>query len=81
MLTTSDVNEIADAPPGVVQKAIESVIEKEEKSYNGSPTIGNAGNAGTADTGRKTPKMNIASVRTDGKVKIVGTNSFEQLTK
>ena len=83
MLTTREVNEIADAPPGVVREAIESVSTGGSRMKGGSDASrtgveGATVSASTAGAPRKEPRLSYASVSRDGKVKIEETKSFGQ---
>jgi hypothetical protein len=80
-LTDRDVNEIADAPPGLVQERVELAI-KQQQEKDDKPDAGAAKGATVAGTVvRKAPKLSIASVQRDGKVRIEETDDFEQLKK
>jgi hypothetical protein len=86
VLTNRDINEIADAEPGVVAEKVELRIrvEKTEGEETGGPkgAAGVRGGSGEATTMvRKPPRLSIASVQRDGKVRIEETDDFEQLKK
>lgn len=66
ILTAADVNEIADAPAGVVQEAI-------TQSITGTPDSARTGVEGATpsaqqSSSRNQPKMSVASISRDGKV-------------
>ncbi|KIV96362.1 hypothetical protein PV10_00243 [Exophiala mesophila] len=62
VLTAQDVNEIADAPPGVVSEAVRSAQISQGKSLEGSGAVG------VPTPAHSTPKVSVASVGSDGKV-------------
>lgn len=75
------MNEIADAPAGVVGQAIDKVVQQREKDAE-------TGVVAEAEKERqrrqvpetiirKPPKLRIASVQRDGKVRIEETEDFE----
>ena len=66
MLTTRDVNEIADAPAGSLQAALTSLSNAEKTKGSEQKS------AGPAVT-NKPPQMSLASVGRDGKVKFEST--------
>jgi hypothetical protein len=76
------VDEIADAPPGVVQEAAELAITR-QREQAGDVGDGRRKKAMVAPETvvRKPPKLSIASVQRDGKVKIEETDDFEQLKR
>ena len=76
VLSTHEVNEIADAPPGVVREAVENVSTGGSRLKGESDASRTASSAGAA---RKEPRLSYASVSRDGKVKIEETKSFSQL--
>jgi hypothetical protein len=67
VLTTQEVNEIADAPAGVAREAIREARAKDlDRSRTGieGATI----SASTSEPVKKQPKLSVASVSKDGKV-------------
>ena len=83
MLSAREVDEIADAPPGVVREAIESVSTGGSRMKGGSDASrmgveGTTVSASPASAARKEPRLSYASVSRDGKVKIEETKSFSQ---
>lgn len=75
------MNEIADAPPGVVGEAVQlKTKQQEEQSGEMGPKEG-AGKAVAGAVVQKPPKLSIASVQRDGKVRIEETDDFEQLKR
>lgn len=78
MLSTREVNEIADAPAGAVQEAITASqtpkgLEVAKSGTPGTPTALPA-------TSRQ-PRLSVASVGADGKVSFTPTPSSEVKTK
>ena len=73
VLTTRDMNEMADAPAGALQVATE-IAAKE---------LGETETSLTAKTASviKEPRFSIASVQRDGKVTIKETSSFQEVMK
>ena len=83
VLSTQEVNEIADAPPGVAREASEKVRVSGGQMKEGSdasPTGVEGATPSTPPVGsaRNEPRLNYASVGRDGKVKIEETKSFSQ---
>jgi uncharacterized protein (AIM24 family) len=87
VLTNRDVNEIADAPPGVVQEAVQLQIKRQaaeagvETTAAGREQGAEAAAAPGTTFVRKPPKLSIASVQRDGKVRIEETDDFEGLKR
>ena len=84
MLSTQEVNEIADAPPGDVRKVIEKAAAGGGRMKGGSDASrtgveGATISASPAGAAQKEPRLSYASVSRDGKVKIEETKSFSQL--
>lgn len=61
MLTSQDVNEMADAQPGVVQAAVTLSKGQSQRDSSTQESI-------TLPTTTKAPKMSTASIGSDGKV-------------
>ena len=83
VLSTRQVNEIADAPPGAAREAIENVSGGGSRIKDGSDASrtgveGATISASPAGTARKEQRLSYASVSRDGKVKIEETKSFSQ---
>lgn len=72
VLTRRDVDEMADAPPG----AVEAVLAKRDEGQR----AGEEGGRGRTLV-QKPPKLSIATVQRDGKVRIEGTEDFDQLRR
>lgn len=84
VLSTQEVNEIADAPPGVARNAIETVGHGGSQIRAGTDAArtgveGAMASAHPAGGARKEPRLSYASVSRDGTVQIEGTKSFSQL--
>lgn len=79
VLTNRDVDEIADAPPGAVAEAVRlQVVRKQEhEGQRGGGEEEAKGAAARATIVPKPPRLNIASVQRDGKVRIEETDDFE----
>jgi uncharacterized protein (AIM24 family) len=83
VLSTREVNEIADAPPGVAREAVENVWAsgnrvKEDSDASRTGVEGATVSASPGGAARKEPRLSYASVSRDGKVKIEETKSFGQ---
>jgi Mitochondrial biogenesis AIM24 len=83
VLSTQEVNEIVDAPPGVVREAVENVRVGGSQMKEGSDASrtgveGATISASPAGAAWKEPRLSYASVSRDGKVKIEETKSFSQ---
>jgi hypothetical protein len=84
VLSAREVNEIADAPPGVARDAVENLRAggsqiKEGSDASRTGVEGATISASSAGATRKEPKLSYASVSRDGKVKIEETKNFGQL--
>jgi Mitochondrial biogenesis AIM24 len=82
-LSTREVNEIADAPPGVVRAAVENARSGDGQMREGSGAArtgveGATVSAQPSGAARKEPRLSYASVTRDGKVKIEETKTFSQ---
>jgi hypothetical protein len=82
-LSTREVNEVADAPPGVVRAAVENASSGGGQMGQGSDAArtgveGATVSAQPTDAVRKEPRLSYASVARDGKVKIEETKTFSQ---
>ena len=75
MLSRTEVDEIADAPPG----AVAETLLKQSRGLDATRT-GIEGATPSAAAVRKAPTLSYASVSRDGKVKIEGTERFSQST-
>ena len=82
VLTAKEVNEVADAPPGAVRQAIESVQDRkvetnrmgiEGATPSASPTVSTATSS--------QPRLSVASVSRDGKVTFESTKDFDQVQR
>lgn len=74
------MNEIADASPGVVGEKLKLAIRQQRGG--GEEDSGGEGGGGKAETVvRQPPKLRIASVQRDGKVRIEATDDFEGLKR
>lgn len=83
VLSTQEVNEIADAPPGVARAAVESARSGGGQMREGSDAArtgveGATVSAQPTGAARKEPRLSYASVTRDGKVKIEETKNFSQ---
>jgi hypothetical protein len=83
VLSTREVNEIADAPPGVVRDAVENVWAggdwmRESSNASRTGVEGATVSASPGGEARKEPRLSYASVSRDGKVRIEETKSFGQ---
>lgn len=83
VLSTQEVNEIADAPPGVVRAAVENASSGGGQMRQGSDAVqtgveGATVSAQPTGAAKKEPRLSYASVTRDGKVKIEETKSFSQ---
>lgn len=67
VLTAQEVNEIADAPTGVVQEAITSVGASESKMTGTGPQD-SASPVSTSPASKSQPKLSAANISRDGKV-------------
>jgi len=81
VLTNRDVNEIADAPPGAVAEAVQRTMRVHEEGVNSEPGGEGGGQSAAAAAAVAIPpprplKLNIASVRPDGTVRIEETDGF-----
>jgi Mitochondrial biogenesis AIM24 len=86
VLSEREVDEIADAPPGKVAEAVESGLERQrvefaEKEGGKGGESGKGEAVGPKTVVRKPPKLSIASVQRDGKVRIEEAEDFEQLKR
>ena len=89
VLSAREVSEIADAPPGVVQKVVKDEVEKIEASAVGdaartdvkSALPSTASEAGPSRPAWREPRLNYASVSRDGKVTIEKTDDFSQFKR
>ena len=85
MLTSRDVNEIADSPTGAVQEAVMTMVERPSPELDLSrtgvegSTISASPIAPASVPVKKGPRLSVASISRDGKVKIEETESFSQL--
>lgn len=85
VLSTREVNEIADAPPGLAREAIEnaraggSQMKKEGTDAARTGVESATVSASPAGAARTEPRLSYASVSRDGKVKIEETKSFSQV--
>ena len=71
VLTAADVNEIADAPAGVVQEAVTKGIGG--KSEHARTGVEGATPSAQQEPARNLPKMSVASISRDGKVTFEAT--------
>lgn len=78
VLTNREVDEIAESPPGVVQRAIEEQQQQQQQQRGNKEA-----ERGAAAVRRKEnpPKLSIATVQRDGKVRIEETDDFEGLIR
>ena len=80
MLSARDVNEIADAPAGTVQAAIESAqgtgLDLKRTGVEGATS-----SASPMSTPMQTsqPRLSVASISRDGKVTFEATKNFENV--
>ncbi len=87
VLTNRDIHEIADAPPGVVQEAVQLEMTRQHAEAGTETMMGReqAKTASTTAAGttfvRKPPKLSIASVQRDGRVRIEETDDFDELKR
>ena len=71
ILTSQEVNEIADAPPGVTAKAVMAASQPQTTAKEESLS---------APVVTKEPKLSFATISRDGKVKIESTDDFRQIS-
>lgn len=88
VLTHREVDEIAEAPPGVVERLVEKQHQQpqEQKQQQrqregGGRETGSGPRAGTSVKKGSPPKLSIATVRRDGKVTIEETDDFDALKR
>lgn len=85
VLSTREVNEIADAPPGLAREVIEnaraggSQVKTEGSDAARTGVEGATVSASPAGAARTEPRLSYASVSRDGNVKIEETKSFSQV--
>ena len=76
VLTAQEVNEIADAPAGVVREAIEGSQAPKGLDMSRTGIEGATPSAATSTTGAtRQPKLSVASVSSDGKVTFKATQN------
>lgn len=73
VLTTEEVNEIADAPPGVTKEAVRAVAERSEDVTNSGPVSQPQSNDAAQEE-----KQGYATVQQDGKVEFEEVGSHRQ---
>lgn len=73
VLSAADVNEIADAPAGVVQEAITLGIGG--RSEHARTGVEGATPSAQKEPARNQPKMSVASISRDGKVTFEATQN------
>jgi Mitochondrial biogenesis AIM24 len=78
VLTAREVNEIADTPPGTVKEAVRLALKKQSAETGGT---GTGEKVEQTTIVRKPPKLSIASVQRDGKVRIEEADDFEGLKR
>lgn len=82
ILTTREINEIADAPPGVTQQAVKTALDPEPPASSSAPVDAKTANlTGVVSSKRKEPTLNFATIQRDGNVKIERTGDFKQVTE
>jgi len=79
VLTAGDVNEIADAPAGIAQRAIRDVQSGKDSARTG--VEGAMTSASPEQTQRTQPKLTVASVSQDGKVTFEAAKDTENVKK
>jgi len=81
VLSTQEVNEIADAPAGVVREAI-ATAQAPSPLGNARPSIQSGPDtATTSPAASKQPKLSVANINSDGKVSFTAAENFEQVKK
>lgn len=79
VLSTQEVNEIADAPAGVVREAIAGAQTPNRLDDTRSGIEGALEAAAISPAASKQPKLSVASINSDGKVSFAATQNFEQV--
>jgi hypothetical protein len=67
ILTAEQVNEIADAPPGITKEAVHTVTERAEETSRPAPS------APAQSTAQSEIKQGYATIQRDGKVEFSRT--------
>lgn len=79
VLSTQEVNEIADTPAGVVQEAITAAQTPKGLDLGRTGIQGATPAATTSPAASRQPKLSVASVTSDGKVSFAATQNFDQV--